>query len=289
MNKYFSAASIRNIEPFIKERLQKVCYHLDNYYSREGNAANLSDALSCVAIDVVSEFVFGFSYNYSDSPSFLPNINSAIDGSSSLNHLAAFFPWVLKLLNMIPQRIILKISPDLKAMLEYKTKLEHSVDTVRDEASLNAAKKSRMGATIFTEMLQSDLPESEKTKQRFNDEAFALIGAGTETVSTAASIGSYYLLTQPGILDKLLLELEHNIPDPDSIPDWVTLEQLPYLGAVIQESLRLSYGIVTRLERVPHEPLAYHCMFKDKHVDLVIPAGTIIGMSNGVHHHNEGT
>ncbi len=54
------------------------------------------------------------------------------------------------------------------------------------------------------------------------------------------------------------------------------LENLPYLTGVIKEGLRLSYGVSTRLQRIPLEPLT----FGDGHRDWIIPAGTPVGMTS---------
>lgn len=58
------------------------------------------------------------------------------------------------------------------------------------------------------------------------------------------------------------------------------LEKLPFLTAVIKESLRLSYGPSVRLPRIdPNKALNFH--------DWVIPPGTAISMSTVLIHHDE--
>lgn len=73
-----------------------------------------------------------------------------------------------------------------------------------------------------------------------------------------------------------------------NLPKWTTLEQLPYLSAVLLEALRLSYGVATRLPRIaPDETLIYEGKFRDKPVRHIIPPGTAIGMSSVLIHANE--
>jgi cytochrome P450 len=57
-------------------------------------------------------------------------------------------------------------------------------------------------------------------------------------------------------------------------------------SATVTEALRLSYGVSSRLQRVPHEPLFYTGSFKGRTVELKIPAGTAIGMTNYLVHAN---
>jgi cytochrome P450 len=71
---------------------------------------------------------------------------------------------------------------------------------------------------------------------------------------------------------------ELNDTDPEKLA-WSALEKLPYLSAVISEGLRLSYGVSTRIPRVPRdEHLVYRGEVKGRgRVEYVIPKGTAIG------------
>ena len=118
----------------------------------------------------------------------------------------------------------------------------------------------------------ANLPLSEKSLPRLVMEAQSLIGAGTLTTAHMLSMTTYHVLVNPPILDKLIAELEEAIPDPTTPCSLQDLEQIPYLGAVINEGLRISYGTVHRLQRVhPDTALTFQ--------DWVIPPGTPVGMS----------
>lgn len=78
------------------------------------------------------------------------------------------------------------------------------------------------------------------------------------------------------------------IDSPRNLPKWSTLEQLPYLSAVLLEAIRLSYGVATRLPRIaPDETLIYEGKFRNKSLQHIIPPGTAIGMSSVIMHANE--
>lgn len=65
-------------------------------------------------------------------------------------------------------------------------------------------------------------------------------------------------------------------------------EKLPFLKIVIQEGLRLSYGVSARTARVAtQEDLLYHGEWNKKSLDLVIPRGYAVGMSSAIVHHDE--
>jgi cytochrome P450 len=82
--------------------------------------------------------------------------------------------------------------------------------------------------SIFHELLESDLPESEKTVRRLGAEAAVMTGAGEETTAWALSIVTFYLLTRPDIYTKVTDELKTIVTDPYNLPSWAKLEQLPY-------------------------------------------------------------
>lgn len=142
--------------------------------------------------------------------------------------------------------------------------------------------------TVFGSLLQSELQGDEKRPERLADEAVAVVGAGTETTSWALAVITFHLLDKPELLNKLSQELNEAVTDPTQLPTWTTLEKLPYLGAVIQEGLRLSYGVSGRTAReASQEDLVYRGEFNKKPVELVIPRGYAIGMSAAITHHDE--
>lgn len=96
----------------------------------------------------------------------------------------------------------------------------------------------------------------------------------------------FYLLSAPEVIEKLRAELETVIPatDPTATPPLSTLEQLPYLSACVNEALRLSYGVGSRLPRSsPDEPIIY----KSADKTWTIPPGYAVGMSSYQIHHDE--
>ena len=77
--------------------------------------------------------------------------------------------------------------------------------------------------------MESDLPASEKAEERLTDEAFAFIGAGTETTKQTLNAAFYYLLTDPEKLARLRGELVRAMPDPAVCPPLYVLEGAAYL------------------------------------------------------------
>lgn len=124
---------------------------------------------------------------------------------------------------------------------------------IRD--GINQGYKTASHPTIFHELINSDLPEEEKTDARLGDEAQLIVCAGIITTSWALSLAAFHLSRSPTIAVRLREEIEAS-GGPDQ--DWRHLEKIPYLNAVVHESIRLSHGIVTRDPRLaPDEELTY--------------------------------
>lgn len=134
--------------------------------------------------------------------------------------------------------------------------------------------------TIFHEILhEPSLPPDEKTVSRMTAEATSFVGAGTLNVAHMLSLTCFFVLKEPAVYERLTVELRDVMPDPDSRVSLQKLEALPYLNAVVDEGLRLSYGSMHRLSRShPNQTLHFR--------RWTIPPGTPVGCSAYLTHTN---
>ena len=112
------------------------------------------------------------------------------------------------------------------------------------------------------------------------------MGAGTLTTSWALSVATYHLLASPRILAKLKTEFKLAIHDPDVPVELSMLDNLPYLHDVVQEAIRLSYGVASRLQRISPET---SMIFTDPKTrkQWVIPPSTPVSMTSVLVHQDE--
>jgi cytochrome P450 len=166
-------------------------------------------------------------------------------------------------------------------------------EEVRDiREGINLGHKQAVHKTIFHELLNSDLPDDQKTDARLGDEAQLVVAAGVITTSWALSVASFYLSNDADTAAKLRRELADAGfgPGPASgaggprgaggdrgdtaapVADWHVLEKLPYLNGCVHEAIRFSHGVVTRDPRLaPDAALRYG--------DFVIPPNTPVSMT----------
>lgn len=184
---------------------------------------------------------------------------------------------MLTILNLLPDWWVRATNPlfsKLRAQqLEYVSQVQ-SILSYHDETG------TKSHSTVFHSLRDDDgLPLSEKSLPRLVMEAQSLVGAGTLTSTHMLSMTTYHVLMNPPILSKLMAQLEQALPDASTPCSLQKLEQIPYLSAVINEGLRISYGSIHRLQRVhPDNALTFR--------NWTIPPGTPVGMSS-LHMHND--
>jgi hypothetical protein len=176
------------------------------------------------------------------------------------------FPWIMPLSSSFPDDIAVKFNPPLHMLLVLRRDLKRQVGKIVN------GEKGLEHPTIFQEVLDSDLPPHEKTLNRLEDEAFGIMGAGTETTAWALTTAVYYNVSQPATMKRLQGELKAALPDATAPLDWLHLEKLPYLSACLTEAIRMSYGVVFRLPRMSPNKSMY-----DK--DWEIPPNTPVSMT----------
>jgi len=163
----------------------------------------------------------------------------------------------------------------------HKTVLEQILEIT---SGRNQGYKDASHPTIFKELLDSDLPPEELSIKRLQHEGQTLVGAGIETTKWTLSVACFHIYTKPEIYERLHEELMKAIPDEKHMPPLVELEKLEYLTAVIQESLRLSYGVVMRLPRIsPNNPVPYTTPTGTTHL---IPPGVAFSLNQYSMHHS---
>ncbi|OGM50575.1 hypothetical protein ABOM_000567 [Aspergillus bombycis] len=286
--KFFSRGQVSRLEPKIHRLAQRLC---DKILAQGKDPLDIPSAYSCFSTDVISDYCFGESYGFLDQASWEPNFRKPIFSLFTPVFAFRFFPF-LEPLAIAASSISKHLSEDMGLLIKTLT-VDMPESIQKTKADLDAGITSKE-QTVFGSLLESDLPAEEKSVRRLTDEAASLIAAGTETVGWALAVTTYYLLANPEKLERLRKEIDEVVDVSGQLPPWTTLEKLPYLGAIIYEGLRLSYGVSARTARVAtEEDLVYRGEWvatgskAPTTVTYKIPRGYAIGMSSMIMHHNE--
>ncbi|KAI9052648.1 hypothetical protein LZ554_003987 [Drepanopeziza brunnea f. sp. 'monogermtubi'] len=261
---FFSKSAARKLQPIMDERIEVLLHRLQQFQT-SGEPVTLNYAFSAYTNDIAQEYAFARSDHRLERPDFEPTFHDASIAGSSQGAIIKQWPWLLPLMQSLPDAIMTWMDPNMKSFFS----LQHSIRTQIREMKSGQRDDSKNAShrTIFYEILNSDLPASEKSDARLAQDGQVVIIAGTLTTAWV-----------------LCVALQTALPNPTSPIPLVALEQLPYLTGCIQEAIRLSYGIATRLQRIaPDETL----VFNDGQKDWYIPRGTPVGMSCALIHHDE--
>ncbi|KAJ0159761.1 Trichodiene oxygenase [Colletotrichum tanaceti] len=282
--KFFSRSMISRLEGDVHDLVQKLCDKLLAQTDKK-EPFDVTVAYSCFTADAISGYSFGESFGLLKQEGWYPNFRTPTESLLRPVFIFRFFPQT-KALAVVGEWLVDYLPADIALMIRtLKIDIPNRVENAKSEldAGIRHARP-----TVFGSLLESDLESVEKGSLRLADEAAAVVGAGTETTSWALAVITYHLLTKPELLEKLQAELRTVVDDPRHLPSWTSLENLPYLGAVLQEGLRLSYGVSARTARVAtEENIVYRGEFDKRPVEYVIPSGYAVGMSAAITHHDE--
>ena len=273
---YFSKQSIRKYSNIIQSAVDKLCDCLREDLT-QGRTVNLVHAYSAMAGDVVSGYCFPDSYHLLDKPGFAPEFSELWKSVLRNGPILKQFPWLFPTMLKLPMWFIDRFLPDLALTYQWQRTWTQQIEAIRSGS--DSSKDSAAQFSIFRTLLDSDLPPHEKSTSRLVQDAQTVVGAGAETTARTLAIGTYHILSNKPILDKLLSELTKASTQPSFTIPLAELEQLSYLTAIILETLRLSCGVTHRLQRVcPDQALHYS--------NYALPPGTPISMTSLLIHYD---
>ncbi|KAL8963878.1 MAG: hypothetical protein Q9183_004881, partial [Haloplaca sp. 2 TL-2023] len=274
---YFSKSSVQQLEPCVRAMIDKLISRF-NKLKGTGAVVNLTEVFPCLAADIIGQYAFASPYGFLDDPDFAPSWHKATKAVGESGHFFRHLPWLETLMRQLPTAVVHRMAPSLGSLFVVGHMIHEKVTKVQDE--VKGGKRSNDQRTIFHEMIENDqIKPEEKTQGRLESEGLGLIGAGAVTTAFTLSMISYHVIANPQTLQKLQDELAQASPKMSSPPTWNELEQLPYLGAIIQEGLRRASGVSHRLQRIsPESNLQYK--------EWTIPQGTPVGMTSLLMHSN---
>ncbi|KAG9194222.1 hypothetical protein G6011_04257 [Alternaria panax] len=252
-------------------------FFYEKVYSAGGQKRNKSPTLTTIlptstiighlmfgslAVDVISHYAYGESFGDLDKPGFPCELEQDVKGVLMTQHVRKFFPCINAFMVRLPAWLVVRISPSIASYVDFEDRItRYSKSALKESQEEEGSIKPR---TLFDALVSSKVPAPEKTLQRLKDESTTILFAGVDTTAQILTCTMCYLITYPDVLAKLRAELQ-----PYVNATWTQFEALPYLTAVINESLRYECSFTNRFPRSLVESLAYK--------DMLIPAGTTIG------------
>ncbi|EGO03038.1 hypothetical protein SERLA73DRAFT_176551 [Serpula lacrymans var. lacrymans S7.3] len=257
LNPLFSRRAVLKLENVVQEKVNKLVSQLLTYRDAQ-KSANLFMAFRSTTLDIIASYCLAKDFNALSTEGFMHPF------LTSLQTLIPFF-WVLRYLPfLIP--VLMEPPTWIAQFLDSKSR---ALFDIRQQAS----------AQIDVFLADPEALENPISRSSLLQEALTLLLAGSDTLGNTLTVGTFRVLNDEVVHAKLVEELQNAWPNKDAIVQFTTLEKLPYLTAVLKETLRFASGVVTPLPRVVGPA--------DTRIgDWHVPAGTIISMSSTMMHNN---
>ncbi|KAK8135246.1 hypothetical protein PG984_003186 [Apiospora sp. TS-2023a] len=276
---FFSTARIRTLDPIMQKHMAKMLARMEDL-ARKGTIARMHYVIKAGTSDIINTWAFGCSFGLLDKEDFGQSYYEATDVFFYLSHWFGQFTWLADILHSLPLWLVATLVPPLREMYCKKTFWVNRLRQIRSSPESDAFQ-----STIFEGVLNGKLESEDKSDERLANEAQLLVFAGEGTTAYTLSAAVYEILAHPDVVRRLRDELIRALPYADAIPSFAQVEGLPYLHAVVQETVRLHPGVMGRQVRIsPEAPIVY----RDRRsgAEYQLPPGTLTSMSPLTTHMN---
>ncbi|KAF1973853.1 putative cytochrome P450 [Bimuria novae-zelandiae CBS 107.79] len=277
MGPFFSRANVRKLEYRVLARVRQLCDRIVGF-AAEDQPFCIGDAYRCLAADVVTDFAMPETKTLLAHPDFASKfVQSIRDLSRTIiwnRHLRILTP----ILANLPRALVVALdrSGEMTGVVDMNLDVQHQAKMVTEGRS------TKDYPTVLNAIYTStSLSPHERDYHRIADETLAIMAAGTETTGATLAHLTYHVLSNPRILQTLKAELnkaaaEHNVPRTELL-DCSIVEGIPYLQALMKETLRYATPITGRLpRRNSTAPMVYT---SPSGTTYVLPPGTSISMT----------
>lgn len=177
--------------------------------------------------------------------------------------------------DVLPLGFVKYISQVATELKLWESHILKHIKSIRDD--LAAGKVSPKSYNV---VLSTVLPHFPEDLKLLAADCTSLFLAGIITGPYLLTFATYSIAANPTIQKRFYQELKEAFPDIEAEIDNSTCEKLPYLNAILKETLRLGYGVVAPLSRVvPPGGAELDGQF--------IPGDTVVEIDAYTIHHNE--
>ncbi|GJJ15316.1 hypothetical protein Clacol_009592 [Clathrus columnatus] len=229
-----TSKALRVYREVIQNRIQQLVSLLSQHQQED---INLSTWFSYFSFDVMGDLAFNgqFDVMRSGSMDFLNNLKG-IKKALFIQDYMMVFTWLREYIPLVPQKY-------MKAALW----LRH----FSTEAVLRRMQEGSKTKDFYYHLLNEEkLDQGSVLPLRvLIREAMLIIPAGYDSVANAISHTFFHLLTNPVYFERLRDEVDQTFSNVDEIYLKDDLQNLPYLNAVINETLRLAPPLASGTQR----------------------------------------
>ncbi|KAI6081540.1 cytochrome P450 [Hypoxylon rubiginosum] len=273
----FTKSALRGFEPYMSTQILNLKYALTRKVEAGGGVAFLNFApwANYLAFDVIANFVFGESFGFIDAGYDFHNLISTIDlRMQCLNALGTVPGWARPLMKWMPfdgfWRQNLTTTMNLQALARTSTEARKQQSGVDRDDMLSFLIKAKQ---------ENGMPLPHES---IIAEAASFVSGGSDSTSTTLTHFVDFVSRRPDAMRRLQDELDAAFSGTQPL-DWVPSEEivgnLPFLTALLKETMRLRPTSAAGLERITGKEM--------KIGEYVLPRGVLVSVPTYTLHRRE--
>ncbi|KAK7222829.1 hypothetical protein V2G26_010832 [Clonostachys chloroleuca] len=279
----YALTTLLQFEPFVDSTTSVLLAEIRKRWADKSGADGICDIstwLQYYAFDVIGELTFSKRMGFLEQGHDVGGIIEAIDKGLDYAGPVGQVPWIDYLLRRNPIKLLAGrwglLSTTLTHVAFGAEQIRQRKDQLGDKIKESVA--DGRPRDFLSRFLESHYVDNSISEDQVMSLTQANINAGSDTTAISLRTIFYHVLKVPGCYEKLMGELvaaeaNNQFADLETrLVSWNEAQKLPYLDAVIKESLRIFPAVGLSMERVvPPKGAVIAGNF--------VPGGTIVGCS----------
>jgi hypothetical protein len=198
----------------------------------DGGPCDLFLGFRCATLDMITSFCFGKDIGALKSDGFAFPLLLTIQASIPFLFLIKSFPWLPRILTFCPHCVSSHLPFHLDSQVAVRQQVKELLNIAPETSEMVGDTHI---VTVYHRLLfKKRFPTRFAAEQLLLEEALSLLQAGSDTVGNTCTVGTFHVLHNPTIREKLVEELIAVSPDARTPIKLSVLQNLPYLVSKCQ-------------------------------------------------------
>ncbi|KAI1080538.1 cytochrome P450 [Whalleya microplaca] len=235
----YSGRNNLTLESDVDTCVSQLVHLIQSGYARRNKPMDLAQKLQFLTLDIISTIGFGKCFGLVDADDDPDEfVKSTAVGLRAINKQMAFGTWWTNWIPLVGP----KVNADTMTAKGFDKMVVLSSATV--EVREQARKEQKTSDVVEKEDMLASFMKNGLSGDDLKAEVVLQIVAGSDTTAAGLRGAMLYILTNPRVYKTLQSEIEEavrseNVPETPKIISYAQSKRLPYLQAVIRESIRI--------------------------------------------------